>query len=282
MARAETSDTSCSTDRPPYTTPTRTREPLRAGEVLRTGEARRFAVPTCRHPGRLGFGPGCRAWAPPPAGAQLLPEPLLEPPRLRAVGGRHEDRLGVLPPQAVEDALGRQVDLVVDQEDRVRGEAEIVERLARALHLVLQGGGGGIDHVNQQVGLRGLLERAPERSHQVVRQLADEPDRVGDQERRPPAALAAPDQGVESHEQAVFDPGAAAGQQVHDGGLAGVRVPDQGGTRQLQAPLAALAALLLDVLQVGRQARDPAPDQPAVGFELRLPHSPLADAAGLP
>ncbi len=41
----------------------------------------------------------------------------------------------------------------------------------------------GIDDVQQQVGLAGLGERRPERGDEVVRQIADEPDGVGEDDR---------------------------------------------------------------------------------------------------
>jgi hypothetical protein len=39
---------------------------------------------------------------------------------------------------------------------------------------------GGIGDVDDQVGQGHLFERGPERLHEVVGQLPDEPDRVGD------------------------------------------------------------------------------------------------------
>ena len=45
-----------------------------------------------------------------------------------------------------------------------------------------------VDHVQQQVGVHRLLERRAERGDQVVRQVADEADRVGEHDRRRPRA----------------------------------------------------------------------------------------------
>ena len=39
---------------------------------------------------------------------------------------------------------------------------------------------GGIDDLDEDVGPVDLLERRPERVDELVRQLVDEPDRVGD------------------------------------------------------------------------------------------------------
>jgi len=41
-------------------------------------------------------------------------------------------------------------------------------------------GAGAVDHVQQQVGLRHLFERGLERLDQMMRQVADEADGVGD------------------------------------------------------------------------------------------------------
>ena len=111
-----------------------------------------------------------------------------------------------------------------------------------ASDLALGLGAGGIDDVQEQVGLAGLLERGLERRDQGVRQVADEADRVGEQglaaAAEPPAAGA----GVERREQLVLDQDAGLGQRVHQRALAGVGVADQRDGRHV-APAGDLALL---------------------------------------
>src|SRR5258706_12757101 len=97
--------------------------------------------------------------------------------------------------------------------------------------MVFDYGRGRIDHLEEEISVGGFLERAPERGDEVVRQLADEPDGVDQQERPPPPARTAAHQRIERGEQAVLDEGPGAGEQVENGGFSGVRVANQGYAR---------------------------------------------------
>ena len=132
--------------------------------------------------------------------------------------------------------------------DRVRlVEHEQARLLAHAdrLQHVLDGARHGeelllvrarVDHVQEQVGPPRLLQRGAERVDELVRQLADEPDRVRDEVR---AALEPqhPRRRVERVEQAVAHADLAAGERVEQRRLARVRVAGQGDRRQVR-PLA--------------------------------------------
>src|SRR6185503_16046814 len=59
--------------------------------------------------------------------------------------------------------------------------ATTIGRLHR-VHLIVERGVTGVDHVDEEVRLGELLERGLERGHQLVRQLADEADGVGQDE----------------------------------------------------------------------------------------------------
>src|SRR2546425_7341078 len=109
--------------------------------------------------------------------------------------------------------------------------------------------------------------------------------------RRPPRSTlfpyttlfrSAPHQRVEGDEQPVLDPRHRTREQVHDRGFPGVGIADERHARYGRALLAPLIPLLLDVRQVGRQARDALADDAAIDLELRLSHAPLADSADLP
>ena len=124
--------------------------------------------------------------------------------------------------------------------------------------------------MEQQVGLAGLLERGLERGDQRVRQVADEPDGVREQDVPAPAEPPAPGPGVERGEELVLDQDAGVGQGVHQRALAGVGVADQRDGRHV-APAGDLALLAgLDLAELRLQVLDPLGDEPAVLLELLL------------
>ena len=132
------------------------------------------------------------------------------------------------------------------------------------------------------MGLPGFFERGLETLDQVVRQIADEPDRVAQQHRPPAGQLPAARAGVERGEQRVLHEHVGAGQHVHQRALAGVRVADQRDGHQV-APggdFALLAAL--DGVQLPAQVLDLVFDQPAVFLQLGFARPAQADAFLLP
>ena len=88
--------------------------------------------------------------------------------------------------------------------------------------------------MQHEVGDERLLERGREPLDELVRQAADEADRVGDE-------IAAPVVGerarrrVERLEQAVLDRDLGAGERIQERGLADVRVPGESDGRRLRA-----------------------------------------------
>ena len=85
---------------------------------------------------------------------------------------------------------------------------------------------GRVGHVEDQLGVARLLERRLEGLHQLVRQPADEADRVGYQEAHA-VVLERPRGRVERLEERIVDGDAGVGQRVHQARLAGVRVAGQ-------------------------------------------------------
>ena len=165
----------------------------------------------------------------------------VEPLALRGADG---DAVAVVGPEDVEErAVGDAVGLVQDEDRRVVGQPELFEdRLdGRDLHLGL--GAGGVDDVQEQVGLAGLLERRLERGDQRVRQVADEPDGVGEQDvaaARGTASLRVRVSRVAKSLSSTSTPG--VGQGVHQRALAGVGVADERDGRRV-APAGDLALL---------------------------------------
>src|SRR5712692_821892 len=76
--------------------------------------------------------------------------------------------------------LGRAVELVEDQEPRRGGEVQRGEHALHRLRLLLVLRIARVDDVEEKIGLLQLLQRGAESSHQIARQVADEPHGVGD------------------------------------------------------------------------------------------------------
>ena len=76
--------------------------------------------------------------------------------------------------------LARAVDLVEHRDLRQRLHADRLENLVHLLDALGALRIGRVDDVQQQVGLASLLQRRAERGHQLVRQVADEADGVGE------------------------------------------------------------------------------------------------------
>ena len=104
----------------------------------------------------------------------------------------------------------------------------------------------------------------------MMRQIADEADRIAEQNAAPILEVPLPRARVQRREQLVLDVDAGAGQGVHQRAFAGVGVADQRDRMFLAAAahLALLARLHLDEPRF--QIADAQIDEPAVFFELRF------------
>ncbi len=143
-----------------------------------------------------------------------------------------------------------------------------------------------VDHLQQEVGVGRLLERRAERREQVLREIADEPHRVGEDDLAlAPARPAAP-QGararIEGREELVLREHVGARERVEQRALAGVRVADDRhrGHAVPRALATALLALLAELLQLVLEVRHPVLRAPAPDLELGLAGTAPADAAG--
>ena len=143
--------------------------------------------------GRSGRGERAAALQPPRHGAAQLGEPL-------AGAGRD-------PEVAVARRRFRrrhQVALVEHPQHARRVDAEVAEHALRHPHLLLPLRVAAVDDVDHEVGRGDLFERALERGHQVVRQLADEAHGVGEDRHAAVAEHAAPQLRVEGREEPVL------------------------------------------------------------------------------
>ena len=82
-------------------------------------------------------------------------------------------------------------------------------------HLFVNSRIARVCHMQKQVGLAGLFESRLETFDQVVRQIANETDRVAKQHRTPTGQLPASGSGVECCEKHIFDKDVRLGQRTH-------------------------------------------------------------------
>ena len=137
---------------------------------------------------------------------------------------------------------------------------------------------------SSSVGFASFLQRRAKRGDQLVRQVADETDGIGQRGLQAGRQVQPPHRRIECREQLVGGVGAGACQSVEQRRLAGVGVADERDGRHL-GPLALLArrlALHEHLVEAVVQRLDALADQPAVGLELRFARAAQADAALLP
>src|SRR5262249_7884609 len=124
-----------------------------------------------------------------------------------------------------------------------------------------------------------FLERRLERCDQVVRQIADEPDRVAEQDARPVLETPLARARVERGEELVLGEYPGAGQHVHQRALAGVGVADERNGVLLAAGRDPALLAGLPLAQARLQIANARADEPAVLFELGFAGTTRADTA---
>ena len=140
-----------------------------------------------------------------------------------------------------------------------------------------------IHHVEQNIRVRQLLQRRLERGHQMVRQLADKSDRVGQQNLLRVRDAQFARRRVERVKQPVIGLNPRAGQRIEQCGFSRVGISHNRHQRQFR--LFALSTLnrphLTDGFQIASQFVNAPSDVTAVALELGLTRSARADAAAL-
>src|SRR5579864_150699 len=155
------------------------------------------------------------------------------------------------------------VALVEDGNDAAALDAELVQDLVGDSHLVVPLGVAAVDDVQDEVGGGDLAEGAAEGRDEVMRELADEADGVGEDRARAGrgfragrtvgavrAEVAAAELGVEGGEEAVLGEGVGGGEAVEEGRLAGVGVAGEGDDGHASAAVALDAAGAVDAGEV--------------------------------
>jgi hypothetical protein len=162
--------------------------------------------------------------------------------------------------------------------------ADLGEDRAHGLDLPVGVATGGVDHVDEQVGLADDLERRAERLDELVGQLAHEADGVGEQHGLATGQVEAPDARVEGGEEPVLDEHAGVGQAVQQRRLAGVGVPDDrdGPVAGPGTALGLGAAGPGQGLEVGLEAAHAAEEAAPVDLELGLARGPRTRSAPAP
>ncbi|MNJ67077.1 hypothetical protein D3C77_632180 [compost metagenome] len=85
----------------------------------------------------------------------------------------------------------------------------------------------GVDHVQQQIGIAGFLQRRAKRLDQLVRQVTNETHRIRQDHRSDIRQLQAPQRRIQRGEQLVGRVDVGFRERVEQRGLAGVGVTDQ-------------------------------------------------------
>ena len=180
-------------------------------------------------------------------------------------------------------AVRHAVDLVEDEQLR-RLDADSPQHAADRLDAAFAVGRRGVDDVEEQRRVGQLLEGGAEGGDQIGRQVADEPDGVGDDDLALAREAQAARGGVEGREHLVGDVHLGAGERPQQGALARVGVADDGEDRHRAPPppLPPVLALGGELLELALEAGHAVAGAPAVDLELGLARPPAPDAAGEP
>ena len=141
-----------------------------------------------------------------------------------------------------------------------------------------------VNDMNQQVGILQFLQRGLECPHQMVGQLGDKSDGIGQQHFQRVGHLQAAGGGVQGIKQPVIGRDTRAGDAVQQGRFTGVGVAHQGHHRDgiFLPPLPLDGPDLADFLQFLFQPGNAAADNPAVRLQLGLTGATGANGAFLP
>ena len=141
-----------------------------------------------------------------------------------------------------------------------------------------------IEEVNEKIRLRRFFERGLERLDETMRQLADEADRVREQQRLVRGERDFARRRAERGEELVLDEHIGASEAAEQRGFSGIRVADDRAIRhgRALAILALRGAGAADVHEFALELIHRLPTAPPILFELALALAASADAAALP
>ena len=208
---------------------------------------------------------------------------------VRALESREEDARRIGPgdpalPEVVERAvfarrrsqvilllfdIGVGIDLVEDQVDRFVAGTDLLQGLLDHGDLVLELRVRDVHHMHQQVCLADLVERRFERLDELRRELADETDGVGQQEREVVEDNLA-HRGVERREELVLGENLALRDKVHERRFSHVRISDERHTDHRTTVRALYGHLAVDLLEVLLEFGNAVADDASVGLDFAL------------
>jgi hypothetical protein len=183
----------------------------------------------------------------------------------------------------VSEFLGRdEIDLVEDLDDGLgRDDSKLGEDFLNLDLLLVADGAGGILDVEENLGALHLFEGGAEAGDEGMGKVADEADRIGEQDLAARGKLELAELGVEGSEHAGGLEHAGLGESVEEGALSGVGVADEGDYRDGDcfAALALLMADATDAFELGLDVVEAEVDLAAVGLKLGLSRAAGSDAA---
>ena len=213
--------------------------------------------------------------------ARALVEELVDARKqlIHALAGLGADVDAVLPVRA--DIAEVEVGLVVNAQAGNLLRAELFDELVHDLRLLEPVRVGNVDDVQKKIGVFELFKRCLERLDELMRQLSNEADRVGDHDIQRVGHREKARRRVQRVKQAVIRGNARAGQRVQKRRLARVRVADDGddGNFILAAAVALRGAHAAHLFKVRLQLVDLSVDVAAVGLKLRFAGALRADGA---
>lgn len=151
-----------------------------------------------------------------------------------AFAGEDGDEDGVGEAGAEEEAgggvvgLAEFVNFIEDDEGGFVGGVEFVEDVEGGLVEFEDAGVGGVEEMDEEVGVGDFFEGGVEGLDEEVGEFADEADGIGEEEGLVVRELDFAGGSIEGSEEFVFDEGIGAGEAVKEGGFAGVGVADDG------------------------------------------------------
>jgi len=182
-----------------------------------------------------------------------------------------EDALEFVEPVRVDE-----IDFIEDEEGAFVSGSELVEDGGGGGVELLSVGGAGVDDVDEEVGEDGFFKGGSEGLDEIVWEIADEADGVGEQHVLAVGEFETAGGGVEGGEEFVFGKDFGGGEAVEQGRFADVGVADDGGVGQGDAAafFAHGIALFFDFFEFGLDAVEAFVGEAAVGFELGLALAP--------
>ena len=200
--------------------------------------------------------------------------------------GRHDDCIRVLTLQHRQHVRICLIHLVDHQLLGAVSRPDLGKHLPHRRDLALRIWVRAVHHVQQEVGVHGLLQCRPERLNQVRRQVPHEPDSVGERVDATVRGGIAPCRGVEGSEERILDQDAGMSEPVEQRGLPGVGVADDGDRRdEMPSPVRSFnGAGTGHLSQPTAEHADAAVDAAPVGLNLGLTGSAAtdSDSAGRP